>query len=79
MKTCIYDRLETTRNLHKRVPLVGGGTGFTTVPDGAESLTYMVTVDLEQLKQMARKAAGNKGQVAVDGPLEVAVMSRRRL
>jgi hypothetical protein len=39
----------------------------------------MVTVDLEQLKQMARKAAGNKGQVAVDGPLEVAVMSRRRL
>jgi len=76
----IYKNLTTTRELRNRVPLQPGyGTGFSTVPDGEEEITYNVYLDQRSLKDLARKAAGQKSQKTKAGPILVSVMGRRRL
>jgi hypothetical protein len=75
----VYPKTRTTRPLMKRVPLQGGGTGFTTVPDGTEELYYQTEIQLELLHEMARRAAGNKRATSSMGALTVTIISRRKL
>lgn len=78
----VYPKLRTTRQLRKRVQVTigsNGGTGFQTVPDGAEEVYYEVSLDLADLQHMARKAAANKGWKAKDGPLHLRVLATKRI
>jgi hypothetical protein len=78
----IYKTLETTRRLHKRVPLVIAGrqaNGWTTEPDGHERVVYAVEMDFDALAALARKAAGNKSGKSRLGPLTIEVIQRERI
>ena len=75
----VFPRTRIVRAVRKRVPPAGPGKGFTTEPDGEEELYYSTSVDLEELHQLARRAAQNKSGKAVDGSLEVRILERRRL
>lgn len=74
----VYPRTRTTRLLRKRVPLASG-SGFTTEPDGVEEVFYETRIDMPALDYLARKAASNKAQRSIDGPLEVRILERRRI
>lgn len=69
----------TVRHLYKRVPLAGGGEGFTTEGDGREEISYETRIDYRVLDDMARRAAASKGGKCTSGPLIVRVIERRRL
>lgn len=76
----VYAKTRTTRMLRKMVPVtIGTGTGHTSQPDGTEEIYYEVSLDLDALHQMARKAAGNKSWKATDGPLLVRVLATKRI
>ena len=45
-------------------------------PDGKEEVFYEVSIRLEAVADMARKAADNAGQVSHAGPLRVRVLKR---
>jgi hypothetical protein len=46
--------------------------------DGDEELFYEAVIDLQDLDWLARKAAKNKKGVAIDGPLCVRIIERRK-
>lgn len=76
----VFTKTRTTRNLRKREQVaVGTGTGFITVPDGAEEIFYETSIDLDALHLMARKAASNGGWKSNDGPLQVRVLATKRI
>ena len=80
MITTIYPRNRTSRRLYRREPINEPGTsGYRSLPDGEEEIIYEVTMDIEALHSLGRKAAGNKSQRCVDGPLAVRVLERKRI
>jgi hypothetical protein len=79
MRQMIYPKSRLVQKLSRRVPLNGSPTATQLVPDGEEEIYYSVEIDLHNLEALARRAAKNGGGQAVDGPLRVKVLSRRRL
>ena len=77
--TMVFPKTYTTRNLRKRVPLEGQGTGFTTVDDGVEGIYYSTEIDIDQLHDMARKAAANSTPTSTRGPIRVKIISRKKV
>lgn len=76
----IFPKTRTTRRLTKMVPVtIGTGTGHTSVHDGQEEIYYEVSIDLDAMHHMARKAAGNKSWKAKDGALQVRVLATKRI
>jgi hypothetical protein len=73
--TVIYPQACVTRQLYKDVPTITDNE-FVWEPDGKEEVFYEVSICLEALEQMARKAAENGGQVSHAGPLRVRVLKR---
>jgi hypothetical protein len=69
-----------TRTLFKMRELDGAhGTGFTRVEDGTELVYCRVEYSPEELRRLCARAAGNKNNIAVDGPLRAVVVSRKRV
>jgi hypothetical protein len=80
VNTTIYPRNRTTRKLYRREPITEPGTrGYRSLPDGEEEIHYEVSMNIDALHSLARKAAGNKSQRCVDGPLTVRVLERKRI
>lgn len=81
--TLIRTAQTLTRELRKRVPLprdpVGKVSGFTTVADGQEEVTFDVYLSEAGLRQLAERAAHNQRSRAIDGPLLIVVTGRRRI
>ena len=75
----IANGLKVIRDVSKRMPVTqgtgkgAGATGFTSMPDGQEEVTYTVELDWRAVASMAKQAARNKGQKSKDGPLCVIV------
>ena len=70
------------REVRKRVPLAGHGSGFTTVPDGHEDVTVQVEVDHEAIaRRLFEQAARSRGQRSryMNGAVLVRVVSRKRV
>lgn len=78
MKRTIFRRSETTRQLYRKEPL-NEHKGFTSVPDGTETIAYETIVDLAALDEMARRAAASKSQKSKDGALTVKIIERKKL
>ena len=76
--TVIYPKTRITRELYKDFPTIANDE-FVWEPDGAEEVWYEVSLNLPAVEDMARKAAGNDGQVSNAGPLRVRVFKRARL
>jgi hypothetical protein len=76
--TVIYPKTRITRELYKDVPTIANDE-LVWEPDGAEEVWYEVSLNLPAVEDMARKAAGNDGQVSNAGPLRVRVLKRARL
>jgi hypothetical protein len=74
--TVIYPQVCVTRQLYKDVLTITDDNEFVWEPDGKEEIFYEVSIRLEAVEQMARKAAGNAGQVSQAGPLRVRVLKR---
>jgi len=68
--TVIYPQVCVTRQLYKDVLTITDDNEFVWEPDGKEEIFYEVSIRLEAVEQMARKAAGNAG------PLRVRVLKR---
>lgn len=71
-----------SRELRKRAPLEGGGTGFTTVPDGREISDIAVDIDFQEIaRELGRKAMANKNGISkgLHGAVVVRVLSRKRV
>lgn len=76
-----FGRFTVMRDLRKRVPLAGAGTGFTTVPDGRERVTVELWIDVERLaRALGGQAAVNKsGRAKIwAGLIEARVVERER-
>jgi len=73
----IYPKTRIARELYKDVPKIANNE-FVWEPDGAEEIWYEVSLNLAAVEDMARKAAGNYGQVSKAGPLRVRVLKRER-
>lgn len=71
----------TTRKLYRREVINDqpGVMGTRSLPDGQEEIRYEASLNLAALDEMARKAAGNRRQRSIDGPLTVKVVSRKKL
>ena len=69
---------QVVHEIRKQVP-VTEGTGFTTVRDGAEMITYELTCYPDELDAMAKVAARNKNSIAQRGPFRVKVLDRKRI
>lgn len=72
-----------TRNIiriedRKRIP-VPQGIGFSYAPDGYTEVEYAVDINHEELRQMAFKAAKNKGGKSKDGAVQVRIIKRTKL
>lgn len=70
------------RELRKRVPLAGPGTGFTTEPDGEEEADLEVVVDMAWIAQkLGHRAMKNKTGRAryLGGAVIVNVVRRERV
>jgi hypothetical protein len=74
--TVIYPKAVVTRQLYKDVPIIAADNEFVWEPDGKEEVFYEVSIRLEAVEDMARKAADNAGQVSNAGPLRVRVLKR---
>ena len=74
----IYPKTRTTRELYKDVPVIANNE-FVWEADGAEEVWYEVSLNLAAVEDMARKAAGNDGQVSNAGPLRVRILKRARI
>ena len=66
--TVIYPKSRVIRTLYKDRPIVTA-EGFDWESDGAEEVFYEVSLNLAAVEDMARRAAGNVGQVSKAGPL----------
>jgi hypothetical protein len=82
--TPLFKSLTTSAKRFRRVAeqvatKYGTHDRFTSVPDGAEEITYTVNIDHAELAQLAIKAASNKSQQSTDGPIQVVIVSRRRI
>jgi hypothetical protein len=76
--TVIYPKADTTRELYKDLPVVTDD-GLSWEPDGEEEIWYEVSVDLAAVHDLARRAAGNSGQVSCAGPLRVRILNLARI
>jgi len=74
--TVIYPQACVTRQLYKDVPTIAADNEFVWEPEGKEAVFYEVSIRLDAVEDMARKAAGNAGQVSNAGPLRVRVLKR---
>ena len=74
--TVIYPQACVTRRLYKDILAITDDNEFVWESDGKEEVFYEVSIHLEGVEQMARKAAGNAGQVSNAGPLRVSVLKR---
>jgi hypothetical protein len=72
----IYPKACVTRQLYKDVPTIDDNNEFVWEPEGKEEVFYEVSIRLEAVEDMARKAAGNEAQVSRAGPLRVRVLKR---
>ena len=66
------------RILNQRVPCTVG-VGFTYEPIGKEEITYDVLLHQTKLEILARKAANNKSEKAVAGPVQIRITARKRV
>src|SRR5665213_360261 len=73
--TVIHPTATTTRQPYKDVPTIADNE-FVWEPEGKEEVFYEVSIRLDAVEDMARKAAGNAGQVSNAGPLRVRVLQR---
>jgi hypothetical protein len=76
--TVIYPKTRIIRQLYKNVPVITDNE-FVWEPDGSEEVWYDVSLNLASIEDLARKAAGNNGQVSRAGPLRVRVLKRERI
>jgi hypothetical protein len=74
--TVIYPQACVTRQLYKDVLTITDDNEFVWKPDGEEEVFYEVSIRLDAVEDMARKAAGNAGQMSNAGPLRVRVLKR---
>ena len=74
--TVIKRKAVVTRQLYKDIPTISADNEFVWEPDGKEEVFYEVSIHLKAVEKMARKAAGNEGQVSNAGPLRVRVLKR---
>jgi len=74
--TVIYPQACVTRQLYKDILTITDNNEFVREPDGKEEVFYEVSIHLKAVEKMARKAAGNEGQVSNAGPLRVRVLKR---
>jgi len=75
--TVIYPKTRITRELYKDIPAIANNE-LVWEPDGTEEVWYEVSLNLAAIEDMARKAAGNDGQISNAGPLRVRVLRRAR-
>jgi hypothetical protein len=75
----IYPKAVVTRQLYKDVPTIAADNEFVWEPDGKEEVWYEVSIRPAALEDMARRAAGNHGQISRAGPLRVRVLKRARI
>jgi hypothetical protein len=76
--TVIYPKTRITRELYKDIPVIANDE-LVWEPNGAEEVFYEVALDFGAVEDMARKAAGNHGQISNAGPLKVRVLKRERI
>ena len=76
--TVIYPKTRIARELYKDVPTIANDE-LVWEPDGAEEVFYEMALNLAAVEDMARKAAGNDGQISNAGPLRVYVLKRERI
>ena len=74
--TVIYPQACVKRQIYKDVPTIADNNEFVWEPEGKEEVLYDVSIRLDAVEDMARKAAGNAGQVSHAGPLRVRVLKR---
>ena len=64
----------------RRVPAAGpGASGFRGEKDGESDVTYVVELNESEIKQLAIRAARNRNQCSVSGPIRVRVLKRQKV
>jgi hypothetical protein len=74
-KTIFPSRI-TQRPLYKADP-ANTSNRFLQVYAGQETICYAVDINMAMLDELARKAAGSKGQKSKDGPISVRIVARK--
>lgn len=75
----LFAKTATSVPVHEKQEIANGANGFRWVEIGKEEVFFETTIEMSELLTLGRKAARNKTGKATDGPLQVRVISRRRV